>query len=150
MPLRGNVDLKKAREILNTDLKGVYFDGLKNIVEQTPADTGRARNNWFLTDGVPSGLSGRGENDSGSGSLTSVIEGMPKSVIGKKLYFTNNLPYINTLEYGGYPDPVKGSYDKETKSYVKLSQGGFSLQLEEPGGWVRKTLQKMKRKIASL
>ena len=149
MPIKGKVDLNTARKILNDDLRGVYFGGLKSIVGGTPADKGAARNNWFLTDGQAFNLtSPRSGDSSGSSSLTSIQDGMPKNVLGKKLYFTNNLPYITTLEYGGYPEPQKGSYDKQTKSYVKLSSGGFSLQA--PGGWVRKALTKMTRVLANL
>ena len=32
---------------------------------------------------------------------------MPRYVLGKKIFFTNNLPYIGILEYGGFPKPVK-------------------------------------------
>jgi hypothetical protein len=134
MPLQGQVDLSKVKKILNKDLKGVYFSGLKQIVEQTPVDTGRARNSWFLSVGQPFGLSGQ------TNSLAQITENMPKSVIGKNLYFTNNLPYSVTLEYGGYPNPPKNPTGK--------TQGGFSLQA--PNGWVRSTLKLMQRKIANL
>lgn len=154
MPLRkvkADLDLvKEGRDILNKDLKGVYFAGLKNIVESTPVDSGRARNNWFLSVGTPHlTSSARGDSGTGAGSISSITSEIPKSVLDKKLYFTNNLPYIATLEYGGYPKNVKkGSYDKDSKSYVKLSSGGFSLQA--PDGWVRKTLKKMQRVLANL
>lgn len=134
MPLQGQVDLSKVKKILNKDLKGVYFSGLKQIVEQTPVDTGRARNNWFLSVGQPFSLSGQ------TNSLAQITENMPKSVIGKNLYFTNNLPYAVTLEYGGYPNPPQNPTGK--------TQGGFSLQA--PNGWVRSTLKLMQRRIANL
>jgi hypothetical protein len=75
---------------------------------------------------------------------------MPAYVLNKKLYLTNNGPGINSLEYGGFPNPViKGSYIKKSKSYEKLSTGGWSNQID-PGGWVRKTLILMQNKIRSL
>ena len=151
MPLLG---LKKTKQAVidlskkaNINLKGVYLVGLDNIMGATPADTGRARNNWFLTVGSP------------SSSTTTVAGGgqeitLPKNVLGKKLYFTNNLPYIETLEYGGYPDPVKkGSYIKRSNSFEKLSQGGFSKQIDPantPKGWVRAELIRMQNKIRAL
>ena len=47
MPLTKRPDLSKAKQILNKDLRGVYFSGLKEIVEGTPTDSGEARNGWF-------------------------------------------------------------------------------------------------------
>ena len=53
MPLIGRERLGLAIDdlvgVTNDDLRGVYLAGLKNIVQGTPADSGRARNNWFLT-----------------------------------------------------------------------------------------------------
>ena len=65
---------------------------------------------------------------------------MPKSILGKRLFFTNNLPYINKLEYGGYPNPPKNVTGK--------TAGGFSLQA--PIGWVRKELKKMRKAIRNI
>ena len=150
MPLIGR---KKVDEAIiatvvaaNENIKGVYFAGLANIIQETPADSGRARNNWFLSVGAPSTKTNNSKT--GSSSITQLSK-MPDFVIGKKLYFVNNLPYISTLEYGGYPNPVeKGSYIKRSKSYEKLSANGFSKQA--PGGWVRSTLIRMENKIRSL
>ena len=141
MPLKGLAAVKKMiaenKKNANTDIRGVYFNGLRAIVKQTPVDEGRARNNWFLTIGVPSGLVGRGGVAGGNGSHRSVSQ-MPDWVLNKKVYFTNNLPYIETLEYGGYPTPNKGT----------KTAGGFSKQA--PGGWVRSTLIAMHNKIRAM
>ena len=146
MPLKGMDNVKKMisenKKQANTNIKGLYFSGLRTIIKGTPVDEGRARNNWFLTVGNPSGLVGRGESTSGNGSDASLMT-MPESVLNKKIYFTNNLPYIETLEYGGYPNPSNG--DKTT--------GGYSKQLtpfKSPKGWVRATLISMANKVRSL
>lgn len=153
MPLIGR---KKVDEAIiatvvaaNENIKGVYFAGLANIIQETPADTGRARNNWFLTVGNPS--SRTTTSKSGTSSVTQLSK-MPDFVIGKKLYFSNNLPYISTLEYGGYPNPVENGSWINGK-FQKLSEGGFSKQLDKsnsPRGWVRATLIRMGNKIRSL
>ena len=150
MPLIGRKGVDDAIDDLvmsvNNDVRGVYLAGLSNIVKETPADTGRARNNWFLTVNAPSNRTTTSK-DSGGGSSLSQAGKLPKSVLGKKIYFTNNLPYIGALEYGGYPKPVKkGSYING--KYQKLSSGGFSKQA--PNGMVRKTLILMRNKIRSL
>ena len=150
MSLIGGDKVKAAMQALkmkqNDNIRGVYLSGLKNIVQETPADTGRARNNWFLSVGSPSNKKTTSGSLQGVNSLTQSGK-MPKVVLGKVLYFTNNLPYIKTLEYGGYPKPVKKGSLINGK-YQKLSRNGFSLQA--PKGWVRSTLIKMRRKIKKL
>ena len=142
MPLKGRdaVDkmIAKNRSESNLKLRAAFFEGLGEIVEGTPVDEGRARNGWFLSVGVPFSLtSGRGDSKSGSGSLSSLNE-MPKDILNKKVYYSNNLPYIETLEYGGFPNPTKGS----------KTAGGFSKQA--PGGWVRATIIRMGNKVRTL
>ena len=153
MPIKGRTKVDKALQQTKVkasdDIRGVYFIGLSAIIKQTPVDEGRARNNWFLTIGMPFSLtSGRGVSKTGAGSDASLMT-MPPYVMNKKVYFTNNLPYIETLEYGRYPNLVKkGTWDKKKKQYVKRSEGGFSKQA--PGGWVRTTLIAMQNKIKTL
>jgi len=143
MPLKGRTAVDKAikqtKIKANNNIRAVYFTGLAAMIKQTPVDEGRAANNWFLTSKRAFSLtSGRGKNKSGSGSSRSLNE-MPLKVLGTKIYFTNNLPYIETLEYGGYPNPSKGT----------KTTGGFSKQIA-PDGWVRKTLKAMASKIRQL
>jgi len=140
MPLLGKEKFKKLTdegyESINNDLRGVYLQGLFNIVKGTPVDEGRARNNWFLSIGAPSGKTTTSKAK-GLGALRQLRQ-MPKRVLNRKIFYTNNLPYIETLEYGGYPDPSKG----------EKTAGGFSKQA--PGGWVRGVLIAMSNKIRAL
>ncbi len=152
MPLIGREKVEQMltnyEQTANDNIKGVYLSGLTNIVAGTPADSGRARNGWFLSVGAPSNSTESSNNKTGSNSF-SQISRMPQSVLGKKIFYTNNTSYIGVLEYGGFPSPVKkGSYIKRSKSYQILSINGFSKQA--PSGWVRSTLIKMQNKIRSL
>jgi len=151
MPLIGRDKVDKAIEArylkANDDLLKIYLRGMANIIKDTPVDKGTARNNWFFSIGAPSSAI----TTSSSNGLATIRElrKVPKRVLNRKLYLTNNLPYIGVLEYGGYPSPVKkGSYIKSLKKYQKLSSGGFSLQA--PGGWVRKALMTMQSDIRKL
>lgn len=151
MPLVGRKAVDSAIDDLytktNDNLRGVYLAGLVNIVQETPVDQGRARNNWFLSVSTPSGSTTTSKSK-GLGAIRQ-LRSMPLRVLNRKIFYTNNLPYISKLEYGGYPSPVKqGSYNKKTKSFDVLSSNGFSLQA--PNGWVRKTLIKMQNKIRAL
>ena len=152
MPLHGLDDVKKmmnkSKDDANTKIKGVYFAGLSNIIAATPADQGLHRNAWFLSVRAASVKTRKLKNKGGVNSINQLYK-MPESVLGKKIYFTNNAPAISLLEYGGYPSPVKkGSYIKKSKSYQILSINGFSKQA--PGGWVRSTLISMSNKIRTL
>ena len=152
MPLQGADDVKKMlaknKKESNDNIRKVYFHGLTNIIEATPVDEGRARNNWFLTVGAPFSLAGRNADKSGGGSESSAAS-MPAWVLNKKIYFTNNLPYIGVLEYGGYPSPVKkGTYIKAKGAYEIKSIGGYSKQA--PVGWVRRTLVAIKNQLGEL
>ncbi len=158
MPLRGvkrvRAAMDKTVERTNGKLQALYFKTLKNVILQTPADTGRARNGWILTVGAPSSGVTRAPSESGSGSLASLAK-MPNDVIGKSIYLTNATPYIQTLEYGRYPSPVqKGSWISDGADgghYEILSQGGWSKQLLQtigPVGMARHNLQKLERELS--
>ena len=150
MPLKGRENVGRAIESLrqsaSDDIVGVYLAGLKNMIEQTPAQSGGTRNSWFLSESRNQSVSRRA-SISGSDAIASVLNNMPRNVLGKTLYFINDSPPINLLEYGGYPNPVKlGSWIDG--KYQKLSSGGYSKQA--PKGWVRKNLTLMRRKIKTL
>ena len=141
MPLIGRENVQQAMDQAkanaNKDIRGVYFSGLTALIKKTPVDEGRARNNWFLSISSPSGEVTSSKSDSGLSSFTQ-LGNMPLNILNKKILFTNNLPYIETLEYGGYPNPSKGT----------KTAGGFSKQA--PSGWARKALKAMAKKIRSL
>lgn len=146
MPLIGRENVDKAIVELtkqtNNNLREIYFHGLSKMMIGTPVDTGRARSNWFLTTGIPS------NSTTPSKSRKENID-LPKNILGKKIYFTNNLPYIGALEYGGYPSPVKnGTWNKKRGSFEIRSISGFSDQA--PKGWIRIELIKMRNKIKAL
>jgi hypothetical protein len=140
MPLLGREKVNDAIEDLytktNDNIRGVYLSGLVNIVQETPVDEGRARNNWFLSVSAPSSASTTSKAK-GLGAIRQ-LSSMPKRVLNRKIYYTNNLPYISKLEYGEYS---KNSPSGKTAN-------GFSLQA--PSGWVRKTLILMQNKIRAL
>jgi hypothetical protein len=75
MPIKGMDDVKKMiaknKKDSNIRLYALFFDGLSEIIKETPADTGRVRNSWFLTKGQPFSLSsGRSADKSGSGYIS--------------------------------------------------------------------------------
>ena len=165
MPLQGLDSVKKMiaknKREANAKVKAVFLDGLGKVIAGTPvgltqsevptsvtATSGYHRNNWFLGVGFSPTLIGRESSRGGSGSYASLAS-MPNWVLNKKLYFTNNGPAIEALEYGGYPNPVKrGSRLKGKNNFKILSINGFSGQADS--GWVRTALIAMQNKIRSL
>ena len=152
MPLIGRdrltADIEGAVEDLNNKLISIYATGLRNIVLGTPVHFdrgGRLKNNWFLTVSTPSSKT-RGGQASGSSSFSQIGQ-LPSNVLGKKIYFTNNLPYAGVVEYGGYPSPPEnGTWTGQR--FEQLSSGGYSKQA--PRGMARISVAKMKRRINSL
>ena len=55
------------------------------------------------------------------------------------MFYANDMPYINKLEYGGFPNPAANP---------KKTVGGFSDQA--PKGWVRGELLKMRKRIRAI
>ena len=149
MPLKGRKKLDKAItkhvERKGDRLRRLIMDGLANIVEGTPVDEGRTANNWFLKIGSPY----RGTTELTTGNANPQSK-MPKNILGKKIFFANNMPSINPLEYGGYPNPAKrGSWDKGKKAYVINTLNGFAKSAGQ-GGWVRKELLVMRKAIRGI
>ena len=138
MALIGLGNVKRALNNIpvqaNRDIKDIYIVGLKEIIKETPVDNGRAINNWFLSVGAPSNKT---TTSTGGGSSFAQVGKLPASVIGRKIYFTNNLPYINMLEYGGYSQP---GTDK--------TSGGYSIKAAK--GWVRKAIGRMANKVRKI
>jgi hypothetical protein len=123
MALKGIASLQKALseidEQQNKKLKGIFLQGLGNIASGTPVDEGRARSNWFLT--VGSATTEKTQQENGDPHLGK----MPNRVLGVRLFYSNNMPYINRLEYDGHSD-------------------------QAPFGWVRSELLMMRAAIRKI
>lgn len=142
MPLKGRKSVLQAVDNLTEkrekQLRGIFLKGLSNIALGTPVAEGRARNSWFFSNNSPAVSGGeRSASKSGSASISSAMK-MPKDIFKRKMFYTNNMPYINKLEYGGFPNPSDG----------KKTINGFSDQAEK--GWVRGELGKMRKAIRNI
>lgn len=118
-----------------------------SIVKLTPVDTGRARGNWLITTGRPSSKT---IDIKGHEIQHRNLNNVPLPEGDKSIFISNNLPYINKLEYGGYPETVeKGTWVKGKGGakgyYEKRSAGGYSKRT--PNGMVGLTLIKAKQFI---
>lgn len=123
-------------------IRATFIETTEEIKVRTPVDTGRARANWFVTKGKPTNKTVKRTTDNPSQNVGK----FSGAVLGETFYLSNNLPYINALEYGEYPKSVKkGSYNRKRKAYQIRSANGFSKQA--PNGMVRITLAKFNRRL---
>ncbi len=150
MPLLGLNAYQQAVDALieekNKRVKAVFIQGLTSIASGTPVDEGFARNNWNLSENSPSAEYSNVKSSTGSRSLSELSK-MPANVLNKTIYYTNNTPYINKLEYGGYPNPTDGTPLKGG-GFDKHTVNGFSDQA--PSGWVRAEILTMRKALKAI
>lgn len=53
------------------------------------------------------------------------LNAVPDTKGDESLFISNNLPYITTLEYGGYPNPPKKGTGKTINGYSKQAPNGM-------------------------
>jgi hypothetical protein len=122
-----------ATENTNQTVRAVTTKLFNSIVLSSPVDTGRFRGNWQVSLDAPI-LSEIDRTDKNGATVASDIANVLQPKAGRS-YLTNNLPYAEVIEFGGYPDPVKyGSWVKGVGWVIK-SAGGYSKQA--PAGMVR-------------
>ena len=114
--------------------RSAVIDTLSQILIDTPVDKGSLRGAWLLGDSLNASDTGRASKDKGQNYIKTKM-GQLKSM-GETLYFYNNMPYAEVVEYGNYPDPVdQGTYNKRREKYEIRSDKGFSKLA--PEGMVR-------------
>jgi hypothetical protein len=122
---------QKAGKSVDETGRTIVLELFGIIIQDTPADTGRARGNWQTTIGSPaSGEISRAGED---GALADLEREVGSFGAGKTIYLANNLPYAWKLEYGGY-GTGPGSTEKTTRD-------GYSVQA--PYGMVRKNVARI-------
>lgn len=77
------------------------------VIKATPVDTGRARGNWQTTVGTPARGRLEREDKSGSEAIAEVEAKTPEGA-GQVTMLTNNLPYIDELEFGSSKQAPQG------------------------------------------
>ena len=118
------------------------FDLSDGIITKTPVDEGRAKANW-QPDINRTETSKLDDTDkSGKKTVDKAKALTDKLQLGQYFTLTNNLDYIEALEFGLYPNPPKkGSPIKGTSNPVQyeiLTTGGFSNKA--PTGMIGVTL----------
>ena len=99
------VQLDKAiKEVENITLETFRLsvnEAFISVVNNTPVDTGAARNSWFTNLGNSNGSEGaRLGKESGQDSINMVYDTTEKAKLGDSILLYSNLPYIDRLEDG--------------------------------------------------
>jgi hypothetical protein len=115
-------DLEKAAQVLGIESAREVAVTLtyqldRLITQGTPVDTGRARANWFVSEGAP-----RLET-----TESIVPEPRPRLTGESVMFITNSLPYIVPLEYGHSKQAPYGMVRKaiaEVQATIAVAGGG--------------------------
>ena len=106
----------------------ITLDVTANLVEMTPVDTGWARNNWVPSIGVP--------REESAGSPDNVAAAFAGQEAGKaevagyrleqgKVFVSNNVPYIQTLNNGHSKQAPAGFVQRAARKAVTEDIRGF-------------------------
>jgi len=99
-------DLNKYAQQTESDIgeakQAIVFSIFGQVIKRTPVDTGRAKNNWTVTENKPAVGVNSNESRAPIGSLSSrSLQELSKITDDLTLdILTNNLPYIERLEFG--------------------------------------------------
>ena len=99
------VQLDKAiKEVENITLETFRLsvnEAFVSVVNNTPVDTGAAKNSWFTNLGNSNGGEGARSGDrSGGASISAIYATTEKARLGDSILLYSNLPYIERLEDG--------------------------------------------------
>ena len=111
----------KIDRTLNQGIRATLFEVSTAIIKDTPADTGRARGNWQAS--VGRGATGEVSVDSVRSGEARAIADVDQTVsvaVGDLYYLTNNLPYIERLEYGWSKQAPGGMVRKNMQNFNRL------------------------------
>ncbi len=90
---------EKVMSLGNIAVRKICIELTTAVIVKTPRKTGRAQSNWFASVGMPENRT----TDVIEGSAISVVARETKiadSAYGNVYWLSNNLPYIERLEYG--------------------------------------------------
>lgn len=97
------------RKLADTALVQTALSVQREVVMNTPVDTGRARSNWFMGNGsAPRHVT----EDTTAQNLMDGIAQAQKIKSDDTVYISNNLPYINRLNDGHSQQAPAGFVEK--------------------------------------
>ena len=111
----------------------------RDVIYGSPVDSGRFRGNWIASAGAPVETSYSITDKQGTITVNKATVLTQSFSDWQNLWLSNNLPYAEVIEFGGYPNPAKlGSWNKKEERYEINTINGYSDQA--PSGVVRKNV----------
>lgn len=131
----------KAKKNPETVIRSVSIKLFSAVILGSPVDTGRFRMNWQAAGSTPERGTVPGADKSGTSAITkmtSVIVGLSDWT---EFTLSNNLPYANVIEYGGYPGEgpnTTGGYSKQApQGVVRVNVTRFNKLLAEEAAKIK-------------
>ena len=94
-----NSIIHRIESNIDTEVRALTLGIFGSIIKMTPVDTGRAKGNWQCTIGSPA--SGEANTLGESAAMSAMLTTVPRGA-GLCVFLTNNLPYIQRLEYDAH------------------------------------------------
>lgn len=131
----------RAKKNPETVMRAVSLKLFSAIIQSSPVDTGRFRMNWQAAGPVPRGGIVAGEDKTGSSATASAQTFITNSSAWQEFTLTNNLPYANVIEFGGYtgdgPNTSGGFSKQAPKGVVRVNITRFNTLLNEEAAKVK-------------
>ena len=125
--------VEKAKKNPEKVMRQVSIKLFSAIIKASPVDTGRFRMNWMASGSAPATGTTAATDKSGNIATGNATSFILKATDWREFTLTNNLPYANVIEYGGYPGDGPNTV------------GGFSKQA--PAGVVRTNVSRFQQLI---
>lgn len=133
--------VEKTKKNNETVMRQVSLKLFSAIIKASPVDTGRFRMNWQATYSTPATGVLAGVDPSGATAINVMADVVLKNPFWFDFVLTNNLPYANVIEYGGYPGDgpnTVGGYSRQAPSgVVRVNVVRFQQLIDEEAAKVR-------------
>ena len=137
---------EKAKKNPETVMRQVSMKLFSAIILGSPVDTGRFRMNWQASGAAPATGEVPGKDPTGANAVNDMTTFVNSTNYWEELTLTNNLPYAEVIEFGGYATGFHGPKRPSNlgskfvgplrpKAPTKTTPDGYSLQA--PQGVVR-------------
>jgi hypothetical protein len=112
----------KIDQTLNKGIRATLFEVSVAIIKETPADLGTARRNWQASvgRGATGEIAAEGSVRSSEAKAIAEVDQTVSVAVGDLYYLTNNLPYIERLEYGWSQQAPGGMVRKNMQNFNRL------------------------------
>jgi hypothetical protein len=113
---------KKIDRTLDKGIRATLLELSTAIIKDTPADTGAARRNWqaSIGRGATEVLAAEGSIAASQAKAIAEVGQTVSVAVGDLYYLTNNLPYIERLEYGWSKKHPDGMVRKNMQNFNRL------------------------------